>query len=77
MIKIFTLNSNGKIEITEEEFRKLLDDSFWEGYRDSSKSYTYTSPNINPITDPSITWSINKTNSPFTADTANGESNAK
>lgn len=77
MIKVFTLNSNGKIEITEEELRKLLDDSYWEGYRDSSKSYTYTSPNINPITNPSITWSINKTNSTFTADTASGESNAK
>lgn len=77
MIKIFTLNSNGKIEITEEELRKLLDDSYWEGYRDSSKSYTYISPNTNPITNPSITWSSDKTGTTFTVDTASGKSNAK
>ena len=64
MIKVFTLNNNGKIEITEEELRKLLDDSYWEGYYDSGKSWAYTSPNINPIT-------ISDTN------TVNGENNAK
>ena len=68
MIKVFTLNSNGKIEISEEELRKLLDDSYWEGYYDSGKSWVYTSPNINPITNPSIT---------FTNDAVSGESNAK
>jgi hypothetical protein len=69
MIKVFTLNINGKIEISEEELRKLLDDSYWEGYYDSGKSWVYTSPNINnPITNPSIT---------FTTDIVNGESNAK
>lgn len=65
MIKVFTLNSNGKIEITEEELRKLLDASYWEGYYDNGKSWTYTSPNINPITNPSITF------------TTCGENNAK
>lgn len=73
MIKIFTLNSNGKIEITEEELRKLLDDSYWEGYYDSGKSWVYTSPNINPITNPSITWTSDKTNVTF--DAINGKHN--
>lgn len=63
MIKVFTLNINGKIEITEEELRKLLDDSYWEGYYDSGKYWTYTSPNINPIT--------------FTTNDISGENNAK
>lgn len=63
MIKVFTLNNNGKIEITEEELRKLLDDSYWEGYYDSGKSWTYASPNINPAT--------------FTTNDASGENNAK
>ena len=64
MIKVFTLNINGKIEITEEELRKLLDDSYWEGYYDSGKSWTCTSHNIDPIT-------ISTTN------TVHGENNAK
>ena len=62
-IKVFTLNSNGKIEISEEELRKLLDDSYWEGYYDSGKSWTCTSPNINPTT--------------FTTNDISGENNAK
>lgn len=64
IIRVFTLNNNGKIEITEEELRKLLDDSYWEGYYDSGKSWTYTSPNINPFI-------ISTTN------IVNGENNAK
>lgn len=47
IIRVFTLNNNGKIEITEEELRKLLDDSYWEGYYNSGKSWA---SNINPIT---------------------------
>ena len=77
MIKIFTLNINGKIEITEEDLKKLLDDSYWEGYSDGSKSYTYTSPNTNPITNPSIIWTSDKTTATFTTDDVSGESNAK
>lgn len=70
MIKVFTLNINGKIEITEEELRKLLDDSYWEGYYDSGKSWTY---NINPIASPSITCASDKTN--VTIDAINGNYN--
>lgn len=55
-IRVFTFNSNGKIEFTEEELRKLLDDSYWEGYYASKESWIYTSPNTNPITNPSIEW---------------------
>lgn len=62
IIRVFTLNNNGKIEITEEELRKLLDDSYWEGFYDSGKSLTYTSPNINPITIPTITNTVNGEN---------------
>ena len=47
MIKIFTMNKNGKIELSKEELQKLLDDSYWEGYRASSGTiYTYHSPTI-------------------------------
>jgi hypothetical protein len=46
MIKVFTTNKNGKIEISPEELKKLLDESYWEGY--SAKStWTYTSPYTN------------------------------
>lgn len=45
MIKIFTLNKDGKIELTEKELKQLLDNVYWEGYRDNNKSsWTYTTP---------------------------------
>jgi len=46
MIKVFTLNKNGKIELTEKELKELLDNVYWEGYRDNktSSSWTYTTP---------------------------------
>lgn len=47
MIKVFTLNKNGKIELTKQELEQLLNESYWEGYR--NKNYwTYTSPSITP-----------------------------
>jgi len=47
MIKVFTLNKNGKIELTEKELKQLLDDSYWEGYRNGQgTTWTYTSPSI-------------------------------
>ena len=50
MIKVFTLNKNGKIELTEKELKKLLDDAYWEGYRDNTHTWTYTTPNWQPYT---------------------------
>lgn len=54
MIKVFTLNKNGKIELTEKELKQLLDDVYWEGYRDNNKSWTYTTPIVRttPLTYP-------------------------
>ena len=44
MIKVFTLNKNGKIELTKKELEQLLNESYWEGYRNSNNNYwTYTS----------------------------------
>jgi len=48
MIKVFTLNENKKIELTEDELKKLLDESYWEGYNSHSKTYTYISPWTSP-----------------------------
>jgi len=50
MIKVFSLNKNGKIEITQKELQKLLDDSYWEGYRANTGTYVYTSPTWRPWT---------------------------
>ena len=51
MYKVFTVNKDGKIELTKEELQKLLDDSYWEGYRANTGTYVYTSPTWKP-------WSI-------------------
>ena len=43
MIKVFTLNKNGKIELTKKELESLLNESYWEGYN-RKNIWTYTSP---------------------------------
>ena len=44
MIKVFTLNKNGKIELTKTELEQLLNESYWEGYNNRNNYWTYTSP---------------------------------
>ena len=39
-IRVFTLNSNGKIELTKEELQQMLDES----YHDGCNSVTITTP---------------------------------
>lgn len=49
MIKVFTTNKNGKIELTKDELQKILDEAYWDGYRaGNGTSWTYTSPNWVP-----------------------------
>ena len=45
MVKVFTTNSNGKIEFTKEELENLLNEVWQDGYK-SNKSYWWTSPTI-------------------------------
>ena len=45
MVKVFTTNSDGKIEFTRDELEKLLNEVWRDGY-DSHKSYWWTSPSI-------------------------------
>lgn len=44
MIKVFTTNKNGKIELTKDELKSLLDEAYWEGFRANGGTYTYTTP---------------------------------
>ena len=49
MKKEFKLNKNGKIELSKEQLKTLLDDAYWEGYRSGSgTTWTYTTPNWTP-----------------------------
>ncbi|MCH5315492.1 MAG: hypothetical protein J1E81_06230 [Eubacterium sp.] len=52
MIVLFEKNANGKIEFTNEELEKLLEEAKQEGVREGSKSnYIYTTPsNPSPAT---------------------------
>lgn len=71
MIKVFTLNKNGKIELTKTELEQLLNESYWEGYR-SYNSWTYSSPSPCPPTITYKDWqtTINTaTNKPYTFST--------
>ena len=47
MIKVFTTNKDGKIELTKEELKNLLDEAYWDGHR-AAGSFTYRTPNFNP-----------------------------
>lgn len=60
MIQVFTTNENGKIELTKEELKKLLDEAYWEGYKNNN-SFTYISPSWHPYmwtntSSPSVTY---------------------
>lgn len=63
MIKVFTLNNYGKIELTKEELQSLLDEAYWEG-RKSVNTWTYTTST------PIYTWSTS-TPTNITANTNN------
>ena len=47
MIKVFTTNKDGKIELTKDELKSLLDEAYWDGYG-ASHTYTYSTPTWSP-----------------------------
>ena len=50
MIKVFTVNNEGKISLSAEELKKLLDEAYWEGYRSKHNDiFTYRSPSWHPF----------------------------
>lgn len=50
MVKVFTTNSNGKIEFTKEELEKLLNEVWQDGYN-SNRSLWWTSPTTTQLQD--------------------------
>ena len=49
MVKVFTTNSNGKIEFTKDELEKVLNEVWQDGYN-SHTSYWWSSPTITTTT---------------------------
>ena len=47
MIKVFTTNKDGKIELTKDELKALLDEAYWDGYR-ANGHYIYSTPVTTP-----------------------------
>ena len=64
MIKVFTTNKEGKIELTKEELKNLLDEAYWDGYKANSGTFTYHSPYIwsNTTATDSNIWTLNTVN---------------
>lgn len=60
MIKVFTTNKDGKIELTAKELKELLDEAYWEGHRANNFTYVYNTPNWSPYCTTSAT-TINST----------------
>lgn len=54
MVKVFTTNSDGKIEFTKDELEKVLNE-VWQNGRNSTSSYWWTSPTITPTVTPYCT----------------------
>ena len=73
MIKVFTLNKNGKIELTKKELEQLLNESYWEGYRDNKNYWTYTSPTTPYQLLSNIPYTINSSSDSITIKTNLGE----
>ena len=49
MIKVFTTDRNGKITLSEKELKELLDEAYWEGYRNNNNTWIYRSPSWSPF----------------------------
>lgn len=49
LIKVFTTDRDGKITLTAKELKQLLDEAYWEGYRNNNHSWTYTTPSWSPF----------------------------
>lgn len=49
MIKVFTLNENGKIELTKEELDKLISDVWHDGFENGKTSTYLVYPYSYPI----------------------------
>ena len=58
MIKVFTTNKEGKIELSKDELKSLLDEAYWDGWKANSGTYTYHSPYAWKNTT-SNTWTLN------------------
>lgn len=70
MVKVFTKNKNGKIELTEKELESLLNESYWEGYNANKGTYIYHSPNNWDPYRWSITTAGSATNVTLTSNTS-------
>ena len=70
-IRVFTLNSNGKIELTKEELQQMLDES----YRDGCNSVTITTPSYpyNPFYYGTTSTESDSTTNVATVNTTNNE----
>lgn len=42
---IIGITKDGKVDMTLDEFRKHMDDAYWQGYRDNTSSLTVTNGN--------------------------------
>ena len=75
MIKVFTLNKNGKIELTKKELEQLLNESYyegyWKGYGNKGCCWTYTSPSITPYFTTNASTITSDTKNPYTIDGSN------
>jgi len=47
MVKVFTTNSDGKIEFTKDELEEVLNEVWLDG-RNSASSYWWKSPTVTP-----------------------------
>lgn len=73
-IRVFTLNSNGKIELTKEELQQMLDES----YHDGCNSVTITTPSYpynpcSPFYYETISTESDSTTNVATVNTINNE----
>lgn len=53
-IKVFTTDKNGNITLTKKELEEILNEAYWDGYSNGSKSQTYTWST--PWSTPYYTW---------------------
>ena len=69
MIKVFTTDKDGKIRLSTEELKALLDEAYLEGRKNNIAAWTYNTPNWSPYTITSTGSSATVTSNSVNAET--------
>lgn len=77
MVRVFTTNKKGNIELSKDELKELLDNAYWEGYH-ANHTWVYSTPstisNATPSTYSPYSWTLADGSVTYCSNISNAES---